>query len=972
MPHRIVLSQSQRELFSALPTEPAELAKYYTFSDADLVMIRKRRESKNRIGFAVQLCLMRYPGRRLQANEQLPDKMIAFIAEQLAIHPIAFSGYALREETRREHFLLLAKQLQVESFGTAHYRNMTRWLIPIAVENPNSDFLVGALLNELRIRRILHPVIPVIERMVAAAKRNADRRIFNLIYKQLQFQHRVGLDEWLNTDTKQQSRLSWIRQPVGRPCPANILVILEKLDAIKALSLPGSIVKHLPVSRKEQLAREGSRIAAHNLRMISDAPRRFSILTVYLLEHSRALVDEAITMHDRIVGGLIKKSKRKYSEQLQKDTRLIKQAINTLATLGEVLVESRQKENDVWGAIDQAFSWAELQARFKEAEDLASPCKLNPLRFADNQYPQMRRYTPELLEHFDFQAAKGGQEVLDAITLLRDMNRSGKRKLPDDAPMSFITAQWYSLVFQDNEPDKHFYELCALSELRNHLRSGDIYVAGSRQYQDFDGYLISKDTYGEMKRKGDLPVAVVTDFSRYMSERTSLLKSELDKVDSLVRQGKLDDVTIKNNSFHVKPHKAVDVPEEAKALIREIYQAMPKIKITDLLVEVDDITHFTDQFTHLRTGLPAEDKQSLLAVILSDAINLGLTRMAQASRGATFKQLSWTSDWYVRDDSYSRALAELINFHHDTDLVNSWGDGSTSSSDGQNFPVGHVARRMGDVNPKYGSHSGVNVYTHISDQYSPFYTGLIHSTMRDATYVLDGLLYHGCNLNIKEHYTDTAGFTDHVFGLCHLLGFRFAPRIRDIGDLVLYPPDKADNWPHLKTILGERIKPRKVDKQWDEILRLTSSIRLGTVTASLITRKLASYPRQNKLALALREFGRIERTLFILEWMQKPELRARVQAGLNKGEARNNLARAVFFNRLGEIRDKSFENQSYRVSGLNLVVAAIILWNTIHLEEAIAEVKKRKAIPDKYLSYLSPLGWDHISLTGDYIWILKS
>ena len=222
------------------------------------------------------------------------------------------------------------------------------------------------------------------------------------------------------------------------------------------------------------------------------------------------------------------------------------------------------------------------------------------------------------------------------------------------------------------------------------------------------------------------------------------------------------------------------------------------------------------------------------------------------------------------------------------------------------------------------------------------------------------------------HYTDTAGFTDHVFGLCHLLGFKFAPRIRDIGDLVLYTPDKPDCWSKLTNILGERIKSRTIEKQWDDILRLTSSVSLGTVTASLILRKLSSYPRQNKLALALREFGRLERTLFLLEWMQKPELRARVQAGLNKGEARNDLARAVFFNRLGEVRDRSFESQSYRVSGLNLVVAAIIVWNTVHLEEAIAEVRKRRTVPDEYLSYLSPLGWEHIGLTGDYIWRIKS
>ncbi len=121
--------------------------------------------------------------------------------------------------------------------------------------------------------------------------------------------------------------------------------------------------------------------------------------------------------------------------------------------------------------------------------------------------------------------------------------------------------------------------------------------------------------------------------------------------------------------------------------------------------------------------------------------------------------------------------------------------------------------------------------------------------------------------------------------------------------------------------------------------------------------------------MALRELGRIERTLFTLDWLQNVELRRRVQVGLNKGEAKNALARAVFFNCLGELRDRSFENQLYRASGLNLVVAAIILWNTVYLERAIQELRSRgQFIDDNLLQHLSPLGWEHINLTGDYTW----
>jgi TnpA family transposase len=140
-------------------------------------------------------------------------------------------------------------------------------------------------------------------------------------------------------------------------------------------------------------------------------------------------------------------------------------------------------------------------------------------------------------------------------------------------------------------------------------------------------------------------------------------------------------------------------------------------------------------------------------------------------------------------------------------------------------------------------------------------------------------------------------------------------------------------------------------------------------SASETLQRLAAYPRQNSLALALREVGRLQRSVFILDWLRDPELRRRAGAGLNKGEARNALARAVFFHRLGELRDRTFENQIYRASGLNLLVAAIILWNTRYLQDAVAALKQAgRPAGDDLVRHVAPLGWEHISLTGDYIW----
>jgi TnpA family transposase len=410
------------------------------------------------------------------------------------------------------------------------------------------------------------------------------------------------------------------------------------------------------------------------------------------------------------------------------------------------------------------------------------------------------------------------------------------------------------------------------------------------------------------------------------------------------------------------------VPKEAEALRDTLYGMMPHVKITDLLMEVDCWTGFTRHFVHLKTDEPAKDPSLLLTAILADGTNLGLGKMAESCPGTSLAKLSWLVAWHIRDETYSKALAEIVNYQHSAPFAAHWGQGNTSSSDGQRYRAGGRGEAAGQVNLKYGNDPGVTFYTHVSDQYAPFHTKVINATVRDATHVLDGLLYHESDLRIEEHYTDTAGFTDHVFALCHLLGFRFAPRIRDLADKRLYVPGKSAQWPTLGTLIGGSINTKLVEQQLAEVLRLAASIKQGTVTASLILRKLGSYPRQNSLALALREIGRIERTLFTLAWLEDPALRRRVNAGLNKGEARNSLARAVFFNRLGEIRDRSFENQQHRASGLNLVVAAITLWNTVYLQRATELLAKSRALDPALLQHVSPLGWEHINLTGDYNW----
>lgn len=312
-----------------------------------------------------------------------------------------------------------------------------------------------------------------------------------------------------------------------------------------------------------------------------------------------------------------------------------------------------------------------------------------------------------------------------------------------------------------------------------------------------------------------------------------------------------------------------------------------------------------------------------------------------------------------------RAQATLVNYHHRLFLPSYWGDGSTSSSDGMRVQVG-VSSLSADANPHYGSGRGATLYRFVSDKFSTFYTKVISTNARDAVHVIDGLLYHETDLNIEEHYTDTAGYTDQVFGLSHLMGFKFAPRIRDISELKLYKMDSSGSFPKVESILNGKINLKAIQENYDDVLRLAYSIREGKVSGSLIMEKLGSYSRQNSLATALREMGRIEKTIFILDYISDEALRRRIQRGLNKGEFMNALARALFFGKRGELRSREMQDQLMRASALNILINAISIWNTVYLQEAVNHLKNNGGFDEELLKKISPLGWEHISLLGEY------
>ncbi len=962
---RELLTPEQRQALMQIPEDEWVLGTYYTFSKRDLEIINKRRREENRLGFAVQLAVLRYPGWPYTHIKSIPDSFIHYISKQIGSSPSSLSLYPQRENTLWDHLKEIRSEYDFVTFTLKEYRMIFKHLHQLALENGDAIHLLHECINFLRINKIILPAITTLERMVWEARAMAEKKLFNTVSQSLTNEQKEKLEEIITSQHPSESNktiLGWLKEPPGHPSPETFLKVIERLEYIRDMELETVQISHLHRNRLLQLSRLGSRYEPYAFRDFQEN-KRYSILTVYLLHLTQELTDKAFEIHDRQILSLLSKG-RKAQEEIQKQNgKKLNEKVIHFTNIGQALIKAKEEKLDIFEVLESVIEWNSFVSSVEEAQELARPADYDYLDLLQKRFYSLRKYTPTLLRVLDFHSTKANESLIQAVEIIRGMNESGKRKVPDDSPVDFISKRWKKHLYEDDGTiNRHYYEMAVLTELREHVRAGDVSIVGSRQYRDFEEYLFSEDTWNQTK--GNTRLSVSLSFEDYMTERNSSLNERLKWLSA--NSNKLDGVSLEKGKLSISRLEK-DVPEEAKKFSASLYQMLPRIKLTDLLMDIAYLTGFHEQFTHASNNRKPDKEETtiIMAALLGMGLNIGLSKMAEATPGLTYKQLANVSQWRMYEDAMNKAQAVLVNFHHKLQLSSYWGDGTTSSSDGMRMQLG-VSSLHADANPHYGTGKGATIYRFTSDQFSSYYTKIIHTNSRDAIHVLDGLLHHETDLNIEEHYTDTAGYTDQIFGLTHLLGFKFAPRIRDLSDSKLFTIDKASEYPKLEAILRGQINTKVIEENYEDILRLAHSIREGTVSASLIMGKLGSYSRQNSLATALREMGRIEKTIFILNYISDESLRRKIQRGLNKGEAMNGLARAIFFGKQGELRERTIQHQLQRASALDIIINAISIWNTLHLTKAVEYQKRTGSFNEDLLHHMSPLGWEHINLLGEY------
>ena len=960
---RQLLTDEERQALLGVPLDPDDLARLFTLTRSDQNLVAERRSDASRLGFAVQLALLRHPGTALANLDQSPEPLVAWLAGQLDIPAAAFAEYARRPQTMTDHARRLAGALGLRPPTAADLLLMIEAAAQAAWGTDHGQPITVAVVAALRAAGIILPTAVVIERAAIAGRARARKRATDALLAALTEAQIAKVDELLILGPSVgMTPFAWLKAMPVAPKADHVGELLERLHLVRKIGLLPDIAGRIHAERLRQFVREGHASDAHQLGRYA-AHRRRAILVVTVLDLENRLTDAVLDMADKLVGGLFAKARnatrRRYAASAGDVSRLMRLFYGTI----EALAAAQGGGRDAFEAVDDAVGWPKLLRVRGEVQVLADLASEDPLLRAADRWKTLRKFAPALIEALAFKATRANDPMLVALKLLRDLNQSGRREIPPDAPMPF-RKEWRRLVLAEGRPNRRLYETAVLATLRDKLRSGDVWVERSSNYRRFDSYLLPQSAVPDVAANLGLPATA----DEWLATRGAELDQRLKRFARRLRRGELDGVELRNERLHVAPVKA-SAPPEARIFADGIEALLPQVRITELLHEVNRATGFASAFTNLRTGERCDDENALLAAVLADATNLGLGRMAAASHGVTRDKLIWTANAYIRPETYEAALARIIDAHHALPVASTWGDGSTSSSDRQFFRSARRGDAAGEVNARYGQDPGLGFCTHVSDQHGPYSVRVMSATNHEAPYVLDGLMHHGTSLRIGTHYTDTGGASDHVFILCAMLGFRFCPRLRDFPDRKLATIEPAAAYKDLAPVIGRRVRVDVIREHWDEILHLVTSLQAGTVLPSAMLKRLAAFQRQNQLDLALQELGRIERTLFMLDWLESPQLRQHCQAGLNKSEQRHVLAQVICTFKQGRIADRGLEAQQFRASGLNLVIAAIVYWNSTCIADAIAHLRARGLpTPDALLAHTSPLTWEHVGFSGDFLW----
>jgi TnpA family transposase len=947
---------------------PEELIKSWTLSAHDHAEVMRCRGDANRRRFAVQLCTLRTYGRFLPEATPAPVAITNHLARQLALPLVLFGELPGRLATETEQLQRIREYLGWQPFDEAARARVTTWLTQRATDDLLPSDLVARTEAILRSWQIVLPARSTVEELVASVTARTQDEVYTRIATGLSAELQRAMDDLLTLPSgERRSALFHLKEYPPEASNAVIVQYIERYHLLRDLGVGRIDLSMVNAPMVRYLADLAKRYDVYELRRFPPV-KRYALLGCFLVEIHKTILDHIVTLHDQLLTKKMREAKNAFEKHYRQLRRPYRRGLAKLIATGQTLLDPARPSETTLATLLHDLDAADLRAAVAICEERHRLEERGEIDAFLARYPGLRRYFPAFFT-LPFQGEPGSEALMHGLDVVRQLDTGPGKTVPAHAPTAFVPGRFRAALHHgDGTLDRRTWELGLAVAIRDGLRSGDVYLPESRRHVSF-AHLVYDPTRWQHERED---AYTELQLPQHPVDFCARLQHAFDDAAQQAERGLAtnDFATIRQGRIRLKKRDALELPPRLIHLRRTIEDALPRVRIEDLLSHVDTWCDFTRAFRRPDAPPPPLPYffTTLLATLIAHGTNLGLATMAHSvDEGITTDMLQTMSQWCLREETLQAANALLVNFHHYLPLSAVWGDGTVSSSDGQRFGL-QASSLLGSLYPRYFGYydRALTVYTHMADQHSVFHTQVIACGLREATYVLDGLLHNHTVLRPKEHFVDTHGYTDQLFGLCHLLGYSLMPRLT-VSKQTLYKLDRTKHYGRLDEVLQSTVDLALIREQWDQFVRIAASLRNRTAPAHVVLQRLASSAPSDRLAKALTALGRALKSLYLLRYIQDLELRGRVQLQLNRGERRHQLARRLFFANQGAFQTGDYEEIMNKATCLSLLSNAVVVWNTVQMTRIIEQLRAQgETITDDELARISPLAFAHVIPNGTY------